>query len=751
MSAQAIVDVLRTLSTAPSGEAGREMEGDFAIEGRLPGDAIQVEIDGAGRLALPVSEGQAERLSAISRPARFGRRQETLLDASVRDCGEIAADDLKLRWRDGVLAALLSEVAQGLGAVSLEAEAHNLLIYGPGQFFKPHQDTEKRRGMVATLVVVLPSAHIGGTLRVSHGSRRKAFASQQLHGRTELRWFAFYADCRHEVRPVDDGWRLCLTFDLLVPRCDRTQQLPVHPALRGAMARHFGPQIGAGPDPWALLLDHEYSENGLRWSQLKGRDRQVVEILLAAASEQGLVVHLALAELRESWTAVPAARSRRGDAGAVEPGELIESTLDLDFWFDGNDQVVKGGALSLEPRDVDSLTETDERYLVESEYEGYMGNYGETLDYWYRRAALVVQSPLAAQRARLVVDFDAALADLVDLARRPDQAQDLAARIHAGMEPLRREAARQGRQLLADFAEIVAGLPDGADGLALMEKFAQEQLLDADSGVLARMEVVRGTPWLCELLDRWGDAGGARWGYVSASADGLWPKDLPEFFRAGQESGLSPQALDHWAGICLSALNGFDGALVRATPASRMSQRAAHLQAVCDLAGAMGRLPVKEKRLTQLLDHVLELPNLYPPRELAALAITVQPESAGIAAVDHLRGQVVAALGAAHASPRRGNDDWCMPDVEWPCRCADCRCVIAWAESSVGAPLVLAIAERRRSHVGEQLRATGVDFGISTVRQGSPHKLVVNKPRDLHAREKALRQRWQQELEHLRN
>ena len=751
MNERSIDDVLRILSAEPPGDAGVGTEGDFAVHGRLPGTAVAVEVDGAGSLELPMSEDQATRLRDISQPARFGRRQETLLDTSVRDCGEIAADALHLRWRDGALAALLKEVAARLGAVSLEAEAHNLLVYGPGQFFKPHQDTEKRRGMVATLVVVWPSAHIGGTLRVSHGSRRQSFASQQLHGSSELRWFAFYADCRHEVLPVEEGWRVCLTFDLVAPRPERARLSPVPPALRRAVERHFDPQANSGPDPWALLLDHEYSENGLRWSQLKGRDRQLAEVLLAAAGERGLVVHLALAELRETWSAVPAARSRRREADDVERGELFESTLALDFWVDVDDRVVKGCALSLEPEDVDSLRETDERYLVETEYEGYMGNYGETLDYWYRRAALVVQSPLAAQRARLVVDFDAALADLVALARRPDQPAELAARIHAGLEPMRREAATRGRQLLSDYAAIVSALPGGEDGLALMEKFPQEKLLAGDAAALARLAEACGPEWLGELIDRWYAAASSRWRYEGTTPDDLWPGDLPGFFRACLDAGVGPQLLDHWFEACLGTLAGFDAALVRATPARRLALRPGHRQVVCELAGALRRLPAKNVHLAALLDHVAALPVLYPQQELARLAIALLADADRNAAVDRLRESVVEALEAALARPPRGDDDWRMSGIEWQCHCGDCRQVVDWAESSVGEALVLAVAERRRSHVCEQLRTAGADLATATVRQGSPHKLVVSKPSDLHSRDEALRQGWQRDLEQLRN
>lgn len=50
----------------------------------------------------------------------------------------------------------------GLQGVALQAHLHNALIYGPGQFFKMHQDTEKMQGMVLTLVLVWPCAHLGG-------------------------------------------------------------------------------------------------------------------------------------------------------------------------------------------------------------------------------------------------------------------------------------------------------------------------------------------------------------------------------------------------------------------------------------------------------------------------------------------------------------------------------------------------------------------------------------------------------------
>jgi hypothetical protein len=41
-----------------------------------------------------------------------------------------------------------------------------MLVYAPGQFFAPHQDSEKADAMIGTLVVTLPSASKGGVLVV---------------------------------------------------------------------------------------------------------------------------------------------------------------------------------------------------------------------------------------------------------------------------------------------------------------------------------------------------------------------------------------------------------------------------------------------------------------------------------------------------------------------------------------------------------------------------------------------------------
>jgi hypothetical protein len=58
----------------------------------------------------------------------------------------------------------------GQTSVNLEARLYKLLLYEQGGHFAAHQDTEKEKGMLGTLVVQLPccEGHTGGSLAVRH-------------------------------------------------------------------------------------------------------------------------------------------------------------------------------------------------------------------------------------------------------------------------------------------------------------------------------------------------------------------------------------------------------------------------------------------------------------------------------------------------------------------------------------------------------------------------------------------------------
>ena len=107
------------------------------------------------------------QLCSIGRPARFGKGEQTLLDARVRDTWEIPKSRIKIDKRQwNATLRPISRAARPTSACrtgcELTAEFHSMLVYARGQFFAPHQDSEKTDAMIGTLVVTLPSTARGG-------------------------------------------------------------------------------------------------------------------------------------------------------------------------------------------------------------------------------------------------------------------------------------------------------------------------------------------------------------------------------------------------------------------------------------------------------------------------------------------------------------------------------------------------------------------------------------------------------------
>ena len=129
--------------------------------------------------------------------------------------GEINANRISLGGRswDETIHHLNSLAADGLGCPPerLNAELYKMLIYETGGFFKPHRDTEKADGMIATLTISLPVAGTGGELLVRHKDREITI-QMNVDDPSELAYAAFYADCQHEIKKVSSGYRIALVL-----------------------------------------------------------------------------------------------------------------------------------------------------------------------------------------------------------------------------------------------------------------------------------------------------------------------------------------------------------------------------------------------------------------------------------------------------------------------------------------------------------------------------------------------------------
>jgi hypothetical protein len=256
--------------------------------------------------------------------------------------------------------------------------------------------------MFGTLVIQLPSKFSGGSLVVQHGSEARTL---DFSSESEDAFFAtaFYADCEHELEPVTDGWRLCLVYNLVIPPQSSLSSFSLPCAgdltFHSRQLRRLVSQWeNACPEPFkGYVLEHKYTETNLRFINLKGRDKKVVDLLRNACDidrQPLFVVCLLLLQKHETGSCEPSYYGYHG-SGPHTMDDVYDSETSAHHWVGPDDKVISNFDAPFDAKkclmldDGEEIEDLFDDYPDEEDYEGYTGNAGPTMDYWYYRSAVV--------------------------------------------------------------------------------------------------------------------------------------------------------------------------------------------------------------------------------------------------------------------------------------------------------------------------------------------------------------------------
>lgn len=380
-----------------------EGSGTFISEGTQSFVFPGLDVRGVGELGFPINEIQAKALIHKAIQAPFGKGMETVTDTNVRKTWEIDASELTFNNPDWekTLNQMLTTIKFDLGIENYEVSAslYKLLIYEEGGFFLPHKDSEKEKGMFGTLIINLPSKHTGGNLSVSFGGQNIEvdFSGNSLY---ELAFAAFYADCEHEVKAVTSGYRVCVVYNL-IQKNDYISGNPQFDEQTADLAQLFDKKKSDFDQPKAILLSHQYTPENFGLSTLKSHDRPRTEALLEAAkaagfhAKLGLVTHYLMGELEGVGYGDYGRRGRYYDDYEDEEGtmgEIYETSTEIQYWADDNYPDL--GTIDINEKNVWSdEIELGEDEPISKEQEGYTGNAGMTMQYWYHYGAVILWTP----------------------------------------------------------------------------------------------------------------------------------------------------------------------------------------------------------------------------------------------------------------------------------------------------------------------------------------------------------------------
>ncbi len=722
---------------------GIQRAGDFSFSGRMEIHTPLMEVAGVGPIALPLLPFQARQLIAIAEQAPYGRGMETLVDTSVRRTWQIPADGVQIqgrRWAE-TLEAIVGQVTEGLGiGQEISAELYKLLIYDEGGFFLNHRDTEKVNGMFATLVIVLPSLHGGGELIVSHRNRQVQL-DLNCSSPSEVAFAAFYADCKHEVKPVTSGFRLVLIYNLLFPGAT----LPPEPPDDSKEERNIttllqewvtGKRSNEDTRPEKLVypLEHAYTEAGVSFASLKGKDAARASVLRTAAREAECELHLALLSIEESGIAdyVQEYMPRRGwrDEPDLEVGEVCDRRLVLKNWRDMEDRPVQLGTLPFLDEELSPENAFDGVDPDELEFEEASGNEGPSFERLYQRAALVLwpkerrlavicQGGLAITLPYLQMLTDQWIEDGQDV-HGPQwrQAHELAGYMISSW-PEKKWRSWPSSEKTSDetsFLSLLVKLRDEKNiSIFLAERTAQGVYSKADNPAMLSALAFLDPVHALKLIDL----------VISGNARKCFG-GCTQLLRSAIE-GLNGSFRENFLATTVTLVDALPGDGDSPSEPAWHRPKPVNPEDVVDLVLVLGLLDATPSH--RVADHILSNPKTYDLDKIlvpAILELRKKPETQGMVACQRLLSTCLTHLRTRIAEPLEPPGDW-KRKSKLSCQCMHCRELEQFLADPKERQWAFRAAEAKRKHVESTIARAGCDLDFKTERRGSPHTLLCTK------------------------
>ena len=733
-----------------------ESKGSFSAEKSTSSNDFDIKFNKIGTLTLPISEQQIKELIGIAQPAKFGWRNQTILDKEVRNVWEISKNKIKIgkkQWSNK-FDPMLEHFKNALGLPknsALTAELHNMLIYEKGNFFKPHQDTEKMDGMVATLVVVLPTAHQGGELIVDHRGKKKIY---QFQTTDKLSCVAFYADCHHEVKEVTSGYRVSLTYNLILKNykgnIETLYESDFNSRLENALKNYFfqtadkaetGYFYVKKPKKMVYLLDHEYTQHSLTWNALKNVDQLRVNALLNIADHLGLEAHLTLADMKETWDCefdYDEYRYRRKyrhydddeDEEEGTPVSLMDTETTLRHWVNREGKIEAYKDFTPGSNETCWTGENEGFKPYDSEYEEWMGNYGNTLDKWYHRAAIILWKEDDHYPVLFEIDQDSFIKEIFLLKESKEELsklRDMLRYAAAYWERYAREHAKD--EDITRILELVLYLNDAEISKDLLTAYNISILNTKNLALWVKLISQYGDEWVIQF-------------FTEITSREKYRRDdvaiigFSELIQLLKIQVIQPTVInwlvDYQFAILKLKHEKQRGHDIHRQRDDSNSNRIAEITDFLFGAIFSGNKKIHVKMLNNLMEHG----DLYSALSLVKLLEmciekidTSEIKSWGYDKLfDYLHKSVI----DEYQLGLRNKDDWNINVKSSRCTCANCKLLIHFLNAPGEQQKIWPLVEHSRDHIESEVSILGIPVTCRVEKTSRPYKLILTKTSALY-------------------
>ncbi len=722
-----------------------ESTGTFWSKQTAQLDDLTVAVKSIGELKFPLSKKQVKSMLTVAKPAKFGWKDKTIFDDNVRSCWEISKNNINIDTRhwNKTLKPMLNSMKENLGLPKrseLKANFYNMLIYSEGHFFKPHRDTEKCDNMIATLIIILPSKHSGGNLIVEHYDEKKQFQSSRF-SLDQINSIAFYADCYHEIKKVTSGYRVALTYNISLKngqhkilQSNINDNIPI--SLLQSLVDYFNSPIQSEFDhireqakKCLYLFDHDYTAASFSWNNLKGRDHQRAEALKAIAEKMDYSIYLVLADVQETWNC----DENTGydsywydddqSEDAIDVNELIMTETTLTHWLDSNNKKVKFDDFYLSDKYICWTKANDEYNPYETEYEGFMGNYGNTLDKWYHRAGVIMWKNDDDYVIRFDVDANKLLKELLDI----NDKTKLQKILRTLLPKFPRNTSCFDKNTILQLA---INLKNRALAFELLSLFNIEILQASNIHYFNMLKKQYSEKFLITILSNWGDVDDNYHNFPQCKKIAQLVKKIVSL---EEENNYLLQWLLAYQFTRIEEDN-----VTRLEDYSRMelisNQRTRHVEMREYLSACI--IAENPKKFNEAIVCIIKNSELYPSLTLIEVVNSIRSKikNTKLYDINKLVSHVTKDLEKCYKKGLRKKGDWRI-SISSRCQCEDCKELNKFLKSNKS-KLIWPLAKDRRKHIHRIIEGLNIGLTHNTERKGSPHKLIITKTNKLHQLEK---------------
>lgn len=426
----------------------------------------------------------------------------------------------------------------------------------------------------------------------------------------------------------------------------------------------------------------------------------------------------------------------------VDPGtdELIDSDVVLTHWLVQGRTRAQPVSLPLDAAEVGCSTPSARLTPYDTEHEGYMGNYGNTVDRWYHRAAVVVWPMALAFANRAEASPAWALADL-EGRLRSGRTDRIAADVDsvAGFWGAAVRQAKDSGALLGRALRVGVLVEDAASASVLLEPFSLGSLRPAHWAATLALAGRHGDDVAGALLRQWHT--NARGSLLRPGDD--WLEALPAL---GEQLGTRPPLAEAALSGLVADLEAHLGALVALapTPSGRDALRQWGRPASALLAATVrGKVPELRDRV---VDATRSGVDCLPVLVSLVHATADWPDTVWAGGrLDELAADAGARLREGLSAPPRSPSDWSIT-TPLRCPCAHCQRLATFLADPHEQAMLWPLAQQGRRHVHHHIDSAELPVTHTTTRTGRPFTLVLTKTAEVFERDARDRRELERDL-----